>query len=628
MKQKIIFSILFILITVSLFAQKYIKLDFNETDVTTPLYKYWATSPCYIERKDNCMEFYYNQAALDNENVRKRRGAELRWDYKSYDEGWYGFRFFLPEGKFPKNAKATHIAQIFQFGACNSWAGLLSIEGQDLMINHRHHCGNPTIGLVKANIPWNTWIEVVMHFKASKNGTGKIQVWIDNDSKESPSYNKQNINFGFGEWDNDITLAEGNDLGGKWGMYCSEDGDRTIRFDDLAILSGKDERGFEKVKPGSTFPVIMNPTKFDCSVGNEFIMHITATNNPTGYNATGLPQWLTIDRSTGIISGTPEETGTYVFTIYATTDGGTNSQSIILKVGGDLVAYYPFDNYSTDHSGYGRRPSTYGTVSYSEGKYEQAISLNGTNTYINAPEGILNSLNDITIMAWVYDTEVRSNSRIFDFGTGTDAYMFLTPKSGATGYPRFAIKNGGSEYLINSMTQTLFPKNEWTHIAVTLDNNYGRMYINGVQVGSNTNLSVKPSDLISSANNYLGRSQFSSDPYFKGLIDEFRIYRKALSAKEINNIANNINTNIEISKLSPAILYPNPVTDYMNIELHGDDQKQITLSVKNLCGITVLNQKITEQKNTIDLSDLFPGLYILTLANQNNILTSKKIVKK
>lgn len=628
MKKRFLLSISILFIAVSLYSQKYVSLDFNETDVTAPLYKYWATPPCYIERVDNCMEFYYNQEALNKDNVRKRRGAELRWDYQSYNEGWYGFRFFLPEGKFPKDAKETHIAQIFQFGSCNSWAGLLSIEGQNLKMYHRSSCGNPTEGLVKANIPWNRWIDIVMHFKAAKNGTGRIQVWIDDDPKESPSYNKQNINFGFGIWDDDTTLAKGNDLGGKWGMYCWDDGDRTIRFDDLAIISGPDERGFEKVKPGSTFPAIMNPARYDCAVGSEFVMAISATNNPTEYNASGLPQWLTIDKKSGIISGTAEKSGSYVFTISATTDWGTNSQTVILIVGGDLVAYYPFDNYSTDHSDYGRRPSTFGTVSYVGGKYDQAISLNGTDTYINAPEGILNSLDDITVMAWVYDTEVKSNSSVFDFGTGADASMSFTPRAGATGYPRFSIKNGNSEYLISSLDQTPFPKNEWTHIAVTLENRSGKMYINGVQVGSNTNIAVRPSDLLSSANNYIGRSQSSSQPYFKGLIDEFRIYRKALPINEINYIANKTGSRIETLKSTPILLYPNPVTDYMNIELPDSDRKQATLTLKNLCGRTVLNQNITEEKNRVDMRDLFPGLYILTLADQNNILASGKIVKQ
>jgi hypothetical protein len=42
----------------------------------------------------------------------------------------------------------------------------------------------------------------------------------------------------------------------------------------------------------------------------------------------------------------------------------------------------------------------------------------------------------------------------------------------------------------------------------------------------------------STANNYIGRSQFSIDPYLEGSVDEFRIYNRALSPDEIQALAN------------------------------------------------------------------------------------------
>jgi len=45
-------------------------------------------------------------------------------------------------------------------------------------------------------------------------------------------------------------------------------------------------------------------------------------------------------------------------------------------------------------------------------------------------------------------------------------------------------------------------------------------------------VTIKPSSLGSTANNYLGKSQYA-DPYFNGLLDEFRIYSVALSVSEI-----------------------------------------------------------------------------------------------
>jgi hypothetical protein len=37
-------------------------------------------------------------------------------------------------------------------------------------------------------------------------------------------------------------------------------------------------------------------------------------------------------------------------------------------------------------------------------------------------------------------------------------------------------------------------------------------------------------------NNYIGRSQYTADPYFKGLIDDFRVYRRALGPTEVTTV--------------------------------------------------------------------------------------------
>jgi hypothetical protein len=65
----------------------------------------------------------------------------------------------------------------------------------------------------------------------------------------------------------------------------------------------------------------------------------------------------------------------------------------------------------------------------------------------------------------------------------------------------------------------------------------GLLYVDGAEVGSNANLTLRPADLGVTPNNYLGRSQFDEDPYFDGAIDEFRVYSRALSATEVRILA-------------------------------------------------------------------------------------------
>lgn len=73
----------------------------------------------------------------------------------------------------------------------------------------------------------------------------------------------------------------------------------------------------------------------------------------------------------------------------------------------------------------------------------------------------------------------------------------------------------------------------WTHLAVTRSGNTVTLYVNGAVAGSGT-ITINPSALGVTTQNYLGRSQFSADPYLNAALDDFRIYSRALSASEIS----------------------------------------------------------------------------------------------
>lgn len=229
--------------------------DFNVGTMYAPFTPRWAFDPNYIKVKDQYLEFYFNQNALLQDDRRERRGAEVVCDFKTTTEGWYGFKIFLPEGKFPKNT-VTHIAQIFQNGDCNSWAGSLSIVNENLQVYRRSYCGDATEEIV-TKIPWDTWVPIVLHFKVSMMNTGMVQVWVGDAPENKPTYNATKINFGFGDWVNGETLDDIKSdsnlnpdyISCKFGMYCFDGGDRTIRFDDLKALEKNPVGAFDIVKP-------------------------------------------------------------------------------------------------------------------------------------------------------------------------------------------------------------------------------------------------------------------------------------------------------------------------------------------------------------------------------------------
>ena len=89
---------------------------------------------------------------------------------------------------------------------------------------------------------------------------------------------------------------------------------------------------------------------------------------------------------------------------------------------------------------------------------------------------------------------------------------------------------------IDMTAPALLTLNAWHHVAVTLaaGSPYtGTLYIDRVPAGTNTRMTLHPADLGATDRNFIGKSAFAQDPYLSGIIDDFRVYRRALKASEI-----------------------------------------------------------------------------------------------
>lgn len=79
-------------------------------------------------------------------------------------------------------------------------------------------------------------------------------------------------------------------------------------------------------------PVITSQTAVQGVSGAPFLYHIEATNSPTSYGAEGLPSGLTLNATTGVITGTLPSPRVYSITLTATNAKGTASKTLALTV--------------------------------------------------------------------------------------------------------------------------------------------------------------------------------------------------------------------------------------------------------------------------------------------------------
>ena len=252
--------------------------------------------------------------------------------------------------------------------------------------------------------------------------------------------------------------------------------------------------------------------------------------------ATGVSGLTYVD--TGLTNG-----ATYSYVVRTVNPTGESADSIEASVvPGPLHARLKFDEtngaVAADSSGRAIDGASVNSPAWTTGKIDNALSLaSASSQYLVLPSGCIDTLTDCTFMIWVKLSNVVANTRVFDFGNATTptatagAYLFLTPSNG--GVVRFSITTSGYNNEQRISGASPLTSGTWTHLAVTLSGGVGKLYVNGALVGSNPALTLTPASLAGLTRNYIGKSQFSADPYLNGAVDDFVIYSHALSASDI-----------------------------------------------------------------------------------------------
>jgi hypothetical protein len=191
-----------------------------------------------------------------------------------------------------------------------------------------------------------------------------------------------------------------------------------------------------------------------------------------------------------------------------------------------LVAYYPFNGNANDEVGTNDGTVFAATLTSDRfGNPNHAYSFNGTNSYIQCPDTGLPSGNAPRTVTFWMNVSDFANTYPFSYGMdgATNAFFAYVNTSS-----RIAVgKSGGGDTPSRAISG-----NVWLHIAITYSNSICTLYVNG----ANPAQAVRYYGTTLAGNFYIGRYLGGFPPTFYGVIDDVRVYNRALSSQEVSSL--------------------------------------------------------------------------------------------
>lgn len=294
-----------------------------------------------------------------------------------------------------------------------------------------------------------------------------------------------------------------------------------------------------------------------------------------------------------------------------------------------LIAHYKLDGDVIDQSVNSLDGSNHGASSTSDryGNPNGAFYFDGFSDYLELPSDF--DFYERTLSMWInveeYPTTGIPNPGSYPFISDNSSLQY-----GVTGVyiNRIAgvnqlmhLAGANLNYYTNAVTNT------WYHVVLSISSSTIKYFLNGNLIGS-----VSRTNMLSSSTGYpyalVGCSR-NLDRFFKGKIDDIRIYNCALSDTEINELYNlYLNTNeIEDKNLT---IYPNPTNSKLYLSTSSNfSSLNFGIIVKDVNGKVVLENTLDlNNLDYIDLNNLENGVYFISFINQEAIVEKKIIVNK
>jgi hypothetical protein len=276
-----------------------------------------------------------------------------------------------------------------------------------------------------------------------------------------------------------------------------------------------------------------------------------------------------------------------------------------------LAAAYAFDEglgtASIDLSGMGNTATLYSTT-WTSGKYGQALSFNGINSFASAGTGGFPEFNKPqTVACWV--SVARKYSSTKSIVSIANSAFRSGSKLGLKDSQIVILKSNNAWIT----TATLPSLNDWHFIAYTFDGTISRLYVDGVLAGTSTIAPSSGTTTVLQIGRWINQSE-----YFNGKIDELRIYNRALNLIELQTVMNTPISPLGAAQSSPRTSEPiaSILADATDITLASDSTTPI--AAKPVIDLQ-LNQSSYLRGDTVQIK----SLWISNPSQQSQLVEAK-----
>ncbi|KAA1177630.1 LamG domain-containing protein [Paenibacillus sp. B2(2019)] len=238
---------------------------------------------------------------------------------------------------------------------------------------------------------------------------------------------------------------------------------------------------------------------------------------------------MSVDATTGTVTALTVG-GEAVITATAA-DGSGVSADYKVNVTDGKVAYYAFDGNLDDSlqlvgtgqvTGIKIEAPTVGNITYGNGITNQAAVFDGVSG-IRLPNGLIDS-NTYTVSMWLNPEQLTDATTTFFGAASINSWISFVPQNGGG---KTLLWSGEAWY--DAVSAMKIPENKWTHVAFAVNNGTVKVYLDGVEQFSGEGFP----NVFKNKNGVFALGVNYWDVPYKGMIDELKIYSRALKSDEI-----------------------------------------------------------------------------------------------